>query len=137
MAVITRYAAGIDSLLPGPWSQLPDQYITDVDLTAGDIVYQKTNGNLAKALATDGTAVTDRAIGIVPKDYKAGDAVTVHAGLCHYAYAAEGTKTPSTRVFLSGATAGLITDTAYYSGQPALGYIVPDGGSICFFSFRF
>ena len=136
MAVITRYSASPDSL-PGAWNQLPDQYITDVALTAGDVVYQKSNGNVAKALATDGTAVTDRAIGVVPKDYPAGVAVTVHNGNIHYAYAAEGGYTPGTRVFLSGATAGLLTDTAYFSGQAPLGYIASDGGSICFFQFRF
>jgi hypothetical protein len=136
MAVITRYSASPDSL-PGAWNQLPDQYITDVALTEGDIVYQKANGNLAKALATDGTAVTDRAIGAVPKGYSAGDAVTVHNGNISYAYAAEAGYTPGTRVFLSGATAGLITDTAHFSGQSPLGYIEPNGGSIWFFQFRF
>ena len=136
MAAITKYTPGLTSLLPGPGEQLPDGYLADVALTAGDVVYLKSDGEIAKALATDGTAATDRAIGIIPADYAAGRPVTVHCGGVSYAYAEPGTLTPGIPVFLSSAVAGGLNTTQVHDDQLSCGYVERDGGSIRFFEFR-
>jgi hypothetical protein len=136
MAAITRSYAGLESLLPGPGEQLPDGNVTAVALLAGDIVYLKSDGECAKAIAVDGTNVTERAIGIVPKPYAAGKAITIHCGGVTYNYAAKGTLTPGAYVYLSDSVAGGLDTGAEYSGQKPLGYVEADGGSVRFFEFR-
>lgn len=136
MAAITKQTSGLASLLPGTGEQLPDGNITAVALVSGDLVYLKSDGYVAKAIATDGTAVTDVAVGIVPKDYAALKPVTIHNGPVSYHYSAEGTLTPGSKVYLSGVVAGGLNTVAFYSGQPACGYVEHNGGSVRFYGFR-
>lgn len=136
MAAITKQTPGLASLLPGPGEQLPDGNVNNVALVAGDIVYLTSAGYIAKAIATDGTAVTDKAIGIVPKDYAINKPVTIHNGPVSYHYAEEGTLTPGSKVYLSGSVAGGLNTAAFYVGAPAIGYVERNGGSVRFYDFR-
>jgi len=138
MAVITRLAgASLDSLLPGSGEQLPDGQLSNAALSAAHVVYLASDGLWKKALATDGTAATDRAGGIVARDYGQAGGITIFCGGISFKYAAAGTLTPGIPVFLSDTTAGLLEDGPCYSGQKAIGYVESDGGSIRFWPFRF
>lgn len=117
MATITRANVSLSTRGPCPAHRLSGK-VADVALTAGDLVYKKSNDKIAKA---DGTAANALAlaIGMVLADCSAGEACTVFSG-CLINYATG--MTPGARLYAS-ATAGSLDDAATTGGTVAVAYV--------------
>lgn len=119
MAAITK--AGRPSLAvtindPGP-HQIHGRAATD--LAAGDTVYMKTDGTLAK---TDGTAADEKAlyVGVVLDNFLSGDkAVAWHDVEVTY-----GTGLTIQKRAYAATTAGLLVDVATIGGTVPVGMVV-------------
>lgn len=89
-------------------------------IAAGDACYIKSDGTvgLATGAAADAKA---RVRGFAAVDAQSGEAVTLYRGV-RFRYGAG--LTPGTDVYLSGATAGALADTASTGGTASIGFVV-------------
>lgn len=117
MATITRANVSLSTRGPCP-AHRPSGKVAGEALTAGDMVYMKSDGLIWKA---NGTAATAPAlsIGMVLVDSSVNEACTPVSGCCvNYATG----MTPGARLFVS-ATAGALDDAATTGGTVAVAYV--------------
>jgi hypothetical protein len=131
MAELTRGTGISPATYQPPYNAQRASHIAGEALTAGDMVYLKSDGKVWKATGAAANAAA-LAIGMVLKDYPVGDEgvtvwkdITVNYGTGY---------TPGARLYVSGTVAGGLADAASTGGTTAVGYVDRDGSRIVLFS---